>query len=118
MATRRDIQPANPLGPLADRRPAAALRDSAARKEDITLYSRYECKYAISPLVLPALRQFIEPFMRPDPFASLQPGYRYPICSLYLDTEDLHLYQQTARASSARFAALSPQSIRQATKSS
>ena len=103
MATRRDIEPADPLGPLTGRGPAAALRSSAARKEDITLSSRYECKYAISPLVLPAVRQFIEPFMQPDPFASLRPGYRYPICSLYLDTEDLRLYQQTVSGEKNRF---------------
>jgi len=71
--------------------------------EDITLASRYECKYLMSPLALPALRRFIRPFARPDPYAALHEDHRYPICSLYLDSEDLRLYQQTVCGEKDRF---------------
>ena len=71
--------------------------------EDPTLASRYECKYQISPMVVSALREFIQPFMRPDPFAALREDNRYPICSLYLDSEDLVLYQQTVGGHKNRF---------------
>ena len=71
--------------------------------EDITLASRFECKYLISPVLVPALRKIIRPFTRPDPFAALVEGYRYPICSLYLDSDDLRLYQQTVGGEKNRF---------------
>ena len=86
-------------GQLADRR--RSLHRTAV--EDITLASRYECKYVISPMIVGAIRQYIQPFVRPDPFASLREGYRYPICSLYLDTDDLQLYQQTVSGEKNRF---------------
>jgi hypothetical protein len=75
----------------------------AVRDSDITLYSRYECKYLVSPMVISEFRAFIRPFMRPDAFAALRPGFRYPICSLYLDSEDLVLYQQTVGGEKQRF---------------
>jgi hypothetical protein len=70
---------------------------------DPTFASRFECKYRISPLHAPQVRQFIEPFMRPDPYAAVCPGFRYPICSLYLDTDDLALYGQTVAGEKNRY---------------
>jgi hypothetical protein len=74
-----------------------------ATESDITLRSRFECKYLISPLLVPSLREFIQPFMRPDRYAALHDGNRYPICSLYLDTDDLLLYMQTVGGEKNRF---------------
>jgi hypothetical protein len=71
--------------------------------EDLTLSSRYECKYLISPLQTAELRQYIHPFVRPDPYAANWPGNRYPISSLYLDSDDLVLYQQTVGGEKNRF---------------
>ena len=65
--------------------------------------SRYECKYYVDPLAVPELRQMIHAFAEPDRFASKHPGYRYPISSLYLDTEDLRFYQQTVGGVKNRF---------------
>jgi len=70
---------------------------------DITLFSRFECKYLISPLQVPALREFIEPFMRPDSFAARGTNNRYPISSLYLDSDDLMTYHQTVGGEKNRF---------------
>lgn len=66
-----------------------------AEASDRTLRSRFECKYMISPMVVPSLREFIRPFMKPDRFAAMREDYRYPICSLYLDSDDLIFYRQT-----------------------
>jgi len=65
--------------------------------------SRYECKYLVSHRVAAEIRRFMEPFMVPDAFAAGRPGNRYRICSLYLDTLDLHLYHQTAYGEKDRF---------------
>jgi hypothetical protein len=54
-------------------------------------------------MVIPEFREFLRPFMRPDAFAALREGSRYPICSLYLDTDDLLLYQQTVGGEKQRF---------------
>jgi len=71
--------------------------------EDRTLSSRYECKYLIPPRFVPAIRQFITPFLRPDRYALGREGYRYTISSLYLDTPDLRLFHQTVKGEKNRF---------------
>lgn len=77
--------------------------DRVQHDSDITLASRFECKYVISPLIVPALREFVRPFARPDRFAARRAGGRYPICSLYYDSDDLRLYQQTVGGEKNRF---------------
>jgi SPX domain protein involved in polyphosphate accumulation len=49
------------------------------------------------------MREFLRPFTKPDSYAALREGYRYPICSLYLDSHDLALYQQTVGGEKDRF---------------
>ncbi len=70
---------------------------------DVTLRSRFECKYIISPASVPAIREFIQPFMAPDRYAARWQDNRYAICSLYLDSQDLGLYQQTVGGEKNRF---------------
>jgi hypothetical protein len=70
---------------------------------DRTLHSRFECKYMVNSLLVPEIRQYMQPFVKPDRFAALQKGYRYPICSLYRDTDDLALYMQTVGGLKNRF---------------
>jgi hypothetical protein len=65
------------------------------------LQSRYECKYLVTPGIASEIRQFISPFMIPD--AHDRGSHGYPICSLYLDTLDLHLYRQTVAGEKNRF---------------
>jgi hypothetical protein len=76
---------------------------SIGHAQDAQLGSRYECKYLLSPMVVPEVREFIQPFMVPDRFAALRENHRYPICSLYLDSPDLLLYQQTVGGEKNRF---------------
>ena len=80
----------------------AELRRAAGAIEP-TFFSRHESKYLIDPALVPEIRQFLRPFADPDSYAELWPGYRYPICSLYLDTLDLMLYNQTVGGERDRF---------------
>lgn len=76
---------------------------STGQGQDIQIGSRYECKYLLSPMLVSEVREFIQPFMVPDRFAAVRENYRYPICSLYLDSPDLLLYQQTVGGEKNRF---------------
>lgn len=64
---------------------------------------RFECKYFVSPLLLPSMRQFVRSFAEVDPLASAAPDLRYSICSLYLDTDDLLFYRQYLGGERSRF---------------
>ena len=81
---------------LAAQRGTAAL---AARP----FVGRQECKYILDPMAVDAVRAFIHPFVKPDPHAAQQPGKRYPVCSLYLDTTALTLYGQTLQGEKNRY---------------
>lgn len=65
--------------------------------------SRYECKYLVEPRLADAIREFAGPFVDPDPHAARCEGYRYTICSLYLDSSELSLYRQTVEGTKNRF---------------
>ena len=91
-------------GPRA--RPARtrhSIREAVRTPVEPTFYSRYECKYLVDTTALPEMRHFLKSFTRPDSFAALRKGYRYPICSLYLDSAGLALYQQTVAGEKDRF---------------
>lgn len=70
---------------------------------DRTLRSRYERKYILPAEMVPAVRGFIAPFVRPDEFAARTPDHRYPLASLYLDSPDLATYRMTAQGMKNRF---------------
>jgi hypothetical protein len=65
--------------------------------------SRFECKYIIPPHRISALRQWMQMFIAPDPFAARQCGNTYTISSRYLDSGDLHLYRMTKKGIKNRF---------------
>jgi hypothetical protein len=65
--------------------------------------SRYEVKYLISESKAAAITQLIKPYVRIDHYCRLQPTGSYPIASLYLDTEDLQLCQQSMQGHKNRF---------------
>jgi hypothetical protein len=64
---------------------------------------RFELKYIISEGTARSLRDFILPHVVPDAHAPPDNPIGYPIKSLYLDTPDLSLYQQTVRGIKNRF---------------
>lgn len=67
------------------------------------LASRFEYKYIIHRELVPAIRNYMQPFVRPDAYAIDWPEYRYPINSLYLDSPDLALYLQTLHGHKNRY---------------
>jgi len=70
---------------------------------DETLLSRVECKYLITEEVRAGLREYIQPFVRPDRFASGHADGCYPISSLYLDCPRLSLFKSTDNGIKNRF---------------
>ena len=67
------------------------------------LSSRYEYKYLIPDSLVGPIRQYIQPFVELDSYAPRGADHHYPIVSLYLDSPDLRLYQQTADGMKDRF---------------
>jgi hypothetical protein len=67
--------------------------------------SRFEYKYLVPPRVIADIREFMKPFVKPDSFAdTIDDGIpTYTIGSLYLDSPDLRLYQQTLGGEKNRF---------------
>jgi hypothetical protein len=64
---------------------------------------RHEYKYVVDARRAEAIRSTVRAFARPDRFAAPRPGFTYPICSLYLDTEDMRLYRQSRTGEKTRF---------------
>ena len=65
--------------------------------------ARYECKYLIDASIVPELRRFISPFAKHDKFAERAKDHSYWVSSLYLDSADLHLYNQTVAGECERY---------------
>jgi len=86
-------------------RPRSEPREVRRRSPAVepTFFARFESKYLVDPALVPEMREFLRSFTRPDRFAALREGFRYPICSLYLDSPDLMLYQQTVGGEKDRF---------------
>jgi len=76
---------------------------SSVTSADRLIASRYECKYLVSRRTADEIRRRIAPFVVPDRYAARHVGNRYTISSLYLDSADLALYQQTAEGIKNRF---------------
>ncbi len=70
---------------------------------DRTLKSRYECKYLVHKDMVPLVRRYLTPFVRPDRYTATADDQGYRICSLYLDTPDLNLYHGTVEGHKSRF---------------
>jgi len=83
--------------------PGVRSRSRARVAVESTYFSRFECKYLIDPLSVPDIREFLRSFAEPDRFAARCPGFRYSVCSLYLDSDDLTLHKQTVAGERQRF---------------
>ena len=65
------------------------------KQTDRTLRCRHELKYHISESMAEAIVQFIKPYLPLDRYCKLQRSRDYPIVSLYLDSADLQLCQES-----------------------
>jgi hypothetical protein len=68
-----------------------------------TLACRHEMKYLVSDANAEAIIQYIRHFLQPDRYSKLQPRGFYPIVSLYLDSDDLHLCRESLTGQKNRF---------------
>ncbi|HYE31769.1 MAG TPA: polyphosphate polymerase domain-containing protein [Methylomirabilota bacterium] len=64
---------------------------------------RYEHKYLITEDVALSVRDFVRSFLVIDEYGATQPNLSYPVHSLYLDSDDLRLYQSTINGDKNRF---------------
>lgn len=64
---------------------------------------RFELKYIIEETVALAVRDYVSTQLELDEFSVGKPNYSYPVHSLYLDSDDLHLYQSTINSEKNRY---------------
>jgi len=75
----------------------ASMAEMPGKLFDRTLRCRYEMKYLISESKAEAIAQFIKPYLHLDRYCKLQRSGDYPVASLYLDSDDLHLCGESLR---------------------
>jgi len=71
--------------------------------EDKMQQQRFEFKYIIKEDVARAVRDFVSGYLEIDEYGATLPEFSYPVHSLYLDSDDLHLYQTTINGDKNRF---------------
>src|SRR6058998_429996 len=64
---------------------------------------RFELKYMIDDATALAVRDFVSTRLELDEFSVGKPDFSYPVHSLYLDSEDLKLYQSTINSEKNRY---------------
>jgi hypothetical protein len=70
---------------------------------DGVISRRYEMKYIICESKAEAIKQFIKPYVQLDRYCKLQRNAVYPIVSLYLDSDNLHLCRESLTGQKNRF---------------
>lgn len=65
--------------------------------------TRLEQKYIIPEDVALAVRDFVSSYLEIDEFGATQPDFSYPVHSLYLDSDDLHIYWGTINGDKNRY---------------
>ena len=64
---------------------------------------RFELKYIINEPIALAIRDYVRTQLDLDEFSVGKPNFSYPVHSLYLDSDDLHLYQSTINSEKNRY---------------
>lgn len=64
---------------------------------------RFELKYLVDEDKALAVRDFVRMYLDVDEFGEGKPDFSYPVHSLYLDSDDLRLYQTTLNGDKNRF---------------
>ena len=65
--------------------------------------SRFEYKYYVDEATASNIKEFLSAYLEPDEFLLKFGGIGYPVCSLYLDSSGLLLYDQTLQGQKNRF---------------
>lgn len=71
--------------------------------EDKLQAQRLELKYIINEDTALRVRDFVSSYLELDEFGASLPNYSYPVHSLYLDSPDLRLYQETINGTKNRY---------------
>lgn len=71
--------------------------------EDKLQAQRLELKYIVNEDTALRIRDFVSSYLELDEFGASMPNYSYPVHSLYLDSHDLRLYQETINGTKNRF---------------
>ena len=66
-------------------------------------HQRFEYKYVINEDIAAGVRSFVSGYLELDPFGAKQANCSYPVHSLYLDSDDLKLYQATINGERNRY---------------
>ena len=90
----------SPAAPTHDRQP---ILPSLSGSQPYALLRRHECKYLITEAQAARVLSYVQPYIEPDPFAARSPNNEYQISSVYLDSEDLRLCQETLGGIRDRF---------------
>ena len=75
----------------------------AHKNKDRMLSCRYELKYRIRESKARAIAQYVQSYIPPDKYARKCRGHEYPLSSLYLDSDNLHLCNETIQGKTNRF---------------
>src|SRR5947199_9996571 len=83
--------------------PGAGTGVSLCMVEDRMQQQRFELKYKIKEGVALAVRDFVSSYLEIDEYGATLPNFSYPVHSLYLDSDDLAIYQTTVNGDKNRF---------------
>jgi len=71
--------------------------------EDKMQQQRFELKYVIKEDVARAVSDFVSGYLEIDEYGATLPNFSYPVHSLYLDSDNLHLYHTTINGDKNRY---------------
>ena len=71
------------------------------KTEHRKVFQRFEAKYIISELEAETIKDYMEPYVFPDPHGV--EGAEYPVSSLYLDSRDLRMFWSSETGEKNRF---------------
>jgi SPX domain protein involved in polyphosphate accumulation len=84
-------------------RHANAIEQNGFAQEDTVLSCRRELKYRITEVKARTGARYIMAYIKPDRYSIKCKDYAYPISSLYFDSDNLHLCNETIQGKKNRF---------------
>jgi SPX domain protein involved in polyphosphate accumulation len=80
-----------------------AVKQNKLAHDDTIISCRHELKYRISEVKARTVAKYIMSYIEPDQYSIRCDDYAYPVSSLYLDSEKLHLCKETIQGKKNRF---------------
>lgn len=98
-----DISAQSAASVKSEAKTAVLKKPKKAEPVDKTLACRYELKYRLTESKARAIAEFVRNYLPVDRYCKLQRGGDYPIVSLYLDSEQMHLCKESIDGRQNRF---------------